>query len=181
MRKTSEQKVRECPKSGVHLVVSSGLVSRLSSLGSGNRETERNPRRSQVNYFTHQLPLEEIIIQIDVLKPQATNIMRSIKWSVETERDARDDTRGPLGVSGQHLRHRSNKVFMLRIRGEKKVALPLPETPENSNLTEPSFRETSTGRLKTLVRECFLNFKSRRAERAKGSFRLQKPMTDSVK
>lgn len=54
----------------------------------------------------------------------ATNIMRTVK----TERDAREDAWGPLGVSGQHLRHGSHKVFMLKTREKK--CLPLPGTPE---------------------------------------------------
>lgn len=95
-----------CPQPGGHLEAS--LVSRLSSLGSGNKQwsaTETDsPRSWEVNHCTHQLSLLRSHHTNNVLKSQAR---QQTLWDCNTvcrNRGASKVTWRTLRVSRQHLK-----------------------------------------------------------------------------
>lgn len=127
-----EQRLKGCPRPGAHLEAS--LVSRLSSLGSGNkqwssRETD-GPRSWEVNHCTHQLSLLRNHHTNNVLKSQAR---QQTLWGcnmVCRNRDARKVTWLTVGVSRSHLKcGRVIRCLCWKLK-KKKKNLPLPGKPE---------------------------------------------------
>lgn len=90
------------------------------------------------------------------------NTKRCQGWCLRTPEDL--DSSYNMGV-----------IKYLLWKPEKKIYL-CQGNQRNSNVTVPSSRKNLIGKSKL-----WSEFKSRFAERAKGSFRLQRPMTDSVK